>query len=223
MAIASRNEAKLKEVAGQISGEIGKEIRYFTVDAGDEASIKDLVKETVAAFGKVDILVNSQGINLKHGVLDEDGMEKFDETWKVNVRGLLICCREFARHMKENGYGRIINLSSVRAYGAAPGGGQAMSYGTSKAAVTMITKQLAAELAHDGITVNAIGPTVTKTEMLAARMTPEFEARMSAKIPLGRMQLPEDCMGPAVFLASDASGFLTGTTLYVDGGLTNVC
>ena len=79
------------------------------------------------------------------------------------------------------------------------------------------------ELAKDGITVNAIGPTVTKTEMLAKVMTPEFEARMSAKIPMGRMQVPEDCAGPAVFLASDASAFITGTTLYVDGGLTNQC
>jgi len=223
VAIASRNEEKLKAVAAQIGAEVGKEIHYLTVDAGDESSIKELVETSVAKFGKVDILVNSQGVNLKHGALDEDSVAKLDETYRINIRGVMLCCREFARHMKENHYGRIINLSSVRAYGAAPGGGQALSYGTSKSAVNMLTKQLAVELAKDGITVNAIGPTVTKTEMLAKVMTPEFEARMSAKIPMGRMQVPEDCAGPAVFLASDASAFITGTTLYVDGGLTNQC
>jgi gluconate 5-dehydrogenase len=146
----------------------------------------------------------------------------WDATFNINVRGVMLCCVEFIRHMQERHYGKIINLSSIRGHGAAPGGGQALAYGTSKSAVDMITKQLAAEFAKDGITINAIGPTVVKTPMMEKTMTAEFEARMAAKIPMGRIQMPDDCAGPAVFLASDASAFITGTTLYVDGGLSNV-
>lgn len=222
VAIASRSEINLKKAAEEIEESIDKKIVTFTVDAGDHESIKSLVNHAVDTFGRVDILVNSQGINLRHNAF-EMPVKDWDDTFNINVRGVMLCCIEFAREMKKHGYGRIINLSSVRAYGAAPGGGMALAYGCSKAAVNMITKQLAAEFAPFGITVNAIAPTVVKTDMLAQRLTPEFEARMSGKIPLGRIGLPEDIIGPAVFLASDASSYITGSCLYVDGGLTNIC
>lgn len=217
-AIAGRTESSLKKAVEEIREETGKEVRYYIVDASDEESIHTFVAKSEEEMGGVDILVNSQGYNKSYGCFDCP-VEEWDKHFYINVRGVMLASVGYARHMQKRHWGRIINVSSIRGLCAAPGGGGAMAYGTTKSALNMLTKQLAAELASKGITVNAICPTVIKTPMMAERMTEEFEYRMKAKIPVGRVGKPEDCVGLCILYASDAGAFLTGQITGVDGGL----
>lgn len=218
VAIASRTESSLQKGAAEIKDATGKEARYYMVDVAEEDSIRTLAARSEAEMGGVDILVNSQGYNRPSGCFDME-TEEWDKHFDINVRGVMIASVEFARYMKERNWGRIINVSSIRGLCAAPNGGGAMAYGTTKSAVNMLTKQLATELAVYGITVNAICPTVIKTPMMAERMTESFEEKMKAKIPLGRVGEPFDCVGPCILYASQAGAFLTGQTTAIDGGL----
>ncbi|WP_258359129.1 SDR family NAD(P)-dependent oxidoreductase [Moorella sulfitireducens] len=219
--IASRNLENLKRAAEEIKNEIGKDIKYFQVDSGEEKSIQELVAKVVAEMGTVHILVNSQGYNVKYPAL-EFPMEEWDNVFKVNVRGVMICCKEFAKLMAQQKYGKIINISSVR--GARACGGGNTAYGASKGALDMMTRMLAVELAPYNITVNAIGPALTETKMVAdlIRKDPAGKEKYIGNIPLKRIGLPEDVIGAAVYLASPASDFVTGQVLYPDGGLTAV-
>lgn len=221
VAIASRNEESLKKGVEEIQKFTEKDVLYFLVDASDPESIKQLAKEAEEKMGHVDILVNSQGYNKGNNCFDFT-VEEWQKHFDVNVTGVMVASVEFARKMKERSWGRIINVSSIRGLLAAPGGGGAMAYGSSKAAVNMLTKQLACELAQYGITCNAICPTVIKTPMMAERMTAEFEAKMAAKIPKGRVGKPEDCVGQCLLFASDAGEFLTGHVVGIDGGLATL-
>ena len=221
IAIASRNEASLKEGAAKIKEATGADVRYFQVDVSDIESIKKLVAEAEKEMGHIDILVNSQGYNKKYPCWDFP-YDEWQKHLDVNVTGVMAASVEFAKKMKERGWGRIINVSSIRGLLAAPGGGGAMAYGTTKAAVNMLTKQLAVEMAKDGITVNAICPTVIATPMMKDTMTPEFRARMEAKIPMGRIGTPEDCVGQVILFASEAGAYLTGHIDGIDGGLATL-
>lgn len=221
VAIASRSEESLKKGAAAIREATGAEALYFQVDVSDPESIKKLVSDAEEKMGHIDILVNSQGYNRGNNCFDFT-VEEWQKHLDVNLTGVMVASVEFARRMKDRGWGRIINVSSIRGLLAAPGGGGAMAYGTSKAGVNMLTMQLACELAQYGITCNAICPTVIKTPMMAERMTPEFEEKMKAKIPLGRVGKPEDCIGQCLLFASDAGGFLTGHIDGIDGGLATL-
>ena len=221
VAIASRSEESLKRGVASIREATGEEALYFQVDVSDPESIRKLVSSAEEKMGHIDILVNSQGYNKGNNCFDFT-VEEWQKHLDVNLTGVMVASVEFARKMKERGWGRIINVSSIRGLLAAPGGGGAMAYGTSKAGVNMLTKQLACELAQYGITCNAICPTVIKTPMMAERMTPEFEAKMKAKIPLGRVGKPEDCIGQCLLFASDAGEFLTGHIDGIDGGLASL-
>jgi gluconate 5-dehydrogenase len=150
---------------------------------------------------------------------------------EANVTSFMISSKQFGKHFKENGYGKIINLSSVRGKIATKTTGNA-GYCSTKGAVDMLTKQIASEFGPFGVTVNAIGPNITATPM----MTKIFEQRAAdagvdidtylkqqgAGLPMRRMAMPEDIVGTAVFLASGASDFMTGNILYPDGGLVAV-
>ena len=221
VAIASRSEESLKKGAAAIREATGAEALYFQVDVSDPESIKKLVSDAEEKMGHIDILVNSQGYNRGNNCFDFT-VEEWQKHLDVNLTGVMVASVEFARRMKDRGWGRIINVSSIRGLLAAPGGGGAMAYGTSKAGVNMLTMQLACELAQYGITCNAICPTVIKTPMMAESMTPEFEEKMKAKIPLGRVGKPEDCIGQCLLFASDAGGFLTGHIDGIDGGLATL-
>ena len=221
VAIASRNEDSLKKGTARIQEATGKEAAWFQVDASDPESIRRLADKTEEIMGHVDILVNSQGYNKKYTCW-EFPLEEWQKHMDLNVTGVMVASVEFARRMKERKWGRIINVSSIRGLLAAPGGGGAMAYGTTKAAVNMLTKQLAVELAQDGITVNAICPTVVMTPMMKDTMTPEFKAKMEAKIPMGRIATPQDCVGQVILFASDAGGYLTGHIAGIDGGLASL-
>ena len=208
VAIASRKEESLRRAVEEIK----------------TASVKALVAATVKDMGQVDILVNSQGLNKKFPAEDFD-MGVFQQMLSVNVAGVMMCCKHFGKQMMEHGYGKIINVSSVRGKIATRAPGNA-AYCSTKGAVDMMTRQLAAEFGPHGITVNAIAPTVTETPMMTAvieqRGGDAYRKQQADALPMRRMAVPQDCVGPAVFLASHASDFVTGNIIYPDGGLTAV-
>jgi NAD(P)-dependent dehydrogenase (short-subunit alcohol dehydrogenase family) len=221
VAIASRNIQKLEKVAHQIQSESNSEIAAFQVDVTDERSVAQLGERVVSRFGTVDILVNSQGVNLKKPAA-EFPVDDWDLMFDVNVKGTMLTCREFGKVMIDKEKGKIINLSSVRGIRATLWGGNE-AYCATKGAVDMITRTLAAEWAPHNINVNAIAPSLIYTELAARTLQdPERLQRYLANVPLKRVGQPKDVVGVCVFLASDAADFITGQILYVDGGLTAV-
>ena len=230
VAIASRSEEKLAAACKELAEETGKEFRYYVCDATKEEQTAAIAKKANDEMGPVDILVNSQGINKKVPVLDFP-VEDFNNVMNANVTSILITAKHFGAYMKDAGYGKIINVTSVRGKIATKGAGNA-AYCSSKGAEDMLTKVLAAEFGPYGITVNGFGPNIMKTpmmnkvfEMRAAEnnMTVEEYLKVQgAALPMRRMSDPEDCVGTALFLAAPASDFLTGNILYPDGGLTAI-
>ena len=216
--IASRKFETLEKAAADIKAKTGGDVIPLTVDVTDEKSMAKLVGDAVAKFGRVDILVNAMGLNIKRDALDYP-MEDWDRIFSINVRGTMIACKHFGCIMKEQGNGKIINLSSVREVRGYTGGNSA--YCATKGAVGMITKALALELAPYNIHVNAIGPSLVITQgTIHIQKDPTLAQKYSAQIPLGRLGMPGDMKGVAIFLASSASDFITGQTIFVDGGLT---
>lgn len=216
VSIASRNLAKLQEAATDIEQLTGSKVDVFVVDIDDEESVKSLVAESTKKLGHVDILINATGFATKAMALEVE-MELWDSMFRTNVRGVLLCSREFAKHMITLGGGKIVSLSSVRAFIANAGGNT--TYCATKGAINMITKGLATEFGQYKINVNAIAPSLVVTEC-----TREFVIQRSAatiaKTPLGRLGEAKDMAGAAVFLASPAADFVTGQILCIDGGLT---
>ncbi len=145
-------------------------------------------------------------------------MDEWDKLFSVNVSSVMICCKHFGAEMVKQGYGKIINFSSIRGQRGALGGNT--GYCATKGAVDMITRNIAVELAPKGVTVNALGPIITKTPMTAERIEKDAARyeRFLLNVPMGRLGTTEDLIGPCVFLASAASDFITGTILYPDGG-----
>jgi len=221
VAVASRNMQKLEEVAHRIQSEGKSEVAAFQVDVTDEQSVAELANNVVSQFGTVDILVNSQGVNLKKPAA-EFPVADWDLMFGVNVKGTMLACREFGKVMIGKEKGKIINLSSVRGVRATLWGGNE-AYCATKGAVDMITRTLAAEWAPHNINVNAIAPSLIYTELAARTLQdPDRLQRYLANVPLKRVGQPKDVVGVCVFLASEASDFVTGQVLYVDGGLTAV-
>jgi gluconate 5-dehydrogenase len=221
--IASRKESTLQEACAELNNEVEPKVQYLTVDASNEESMIELTQKSIELLGKVDILVNSQGFNEKYPAEDFP-LDKFARMFDVNVNSFMLSCKHFGQHMIKNNYGKIINISSVRGKIATSPAGNA-GYCATKGAVDMLTKSLASEYGKYNITVNAIGPNLTVTPMMQAwldSLTEEKRTELKNKAPMKRMALPEDCAGPAVFLASDASGFVTGNIIYPDGGLTAI-
>ena len=217
VALADINEDGLKSAAEEIKAKVGADVKTYPVNTDLEESIQALVKASVKDLGRVHVLVNAQGFNVK-APATEYPVENWDKLFSVNVRGVMLCCKNFAAHMVEQGGGKIINLSSIRGLRAAAGGN--LGYCSTKGAVDMITRTLAVELAPKGVLVNALGPIITATAMTkeTIKNNPERYAKTLNNIPMGRFGEPEDLIGPAVFLASAASDFVTGTILYPDGG-----
>lgn len=224
VAIASRNEESLKRAVAEIKEASGLDVTYYTVDATDEASMAELARKANEEMGVVEILVNSQGLNKKFPA-EEFPVDVYRQMLDVNVVGMMLACKHFGQYMIKNGYGKIVNVSSVRSKIATKTPGN-VGYCSTKGAVDMMTRQFASEYGPHGITVNAFGPTVTMTPMMA----PVIEQRggqayldsLAAALPMRKYATPEDVVGTAIFLASHASDFMTGNILYPDGGLTCV-
>ena len=230
VAIASRTEEKLKAACEELKAATGKEFKYYVCDAGNEAIVEAVAKQANEDYGHIDILVNSQGVNTKFPALDFP-LDVFDTIMHDDVASILMTCKHFGKYMKENGYGKIVNVTSVRGKIATKGPGNA-AYCAAKGAVDMLTKQLASEFGPFGITVNAFGPNIMKTPMMtkifemraneAGITVEEYLKQQGAGLPMRRMSDPEDCVGTALFLAAPASDFMTGNILYPDGGLTAI-
>ena len=188
-------------------------------DVANPAAVDAMLLSAQAALGPIDILVNNAGL-LFHGALLDYEKDEFEQMWQVNVKGILHVTAAAAPSMMERKYGRIINLSSIAALGTAfPG---TTLYAATKAAVLILTKRFALELGPAGITVNAVLPGFTVTDMVSAGMSAGEVERMkqnaASKSMLARAGEPEDIANVIIFLASEESGFMTGQFLAVDGG-----
>lgn len=183
-------------------------------DVSTAEGVKKLFEEAVSAFGRVDILVNNAGITRDNLIL-RLSEEDFDKVLDTNLKSAFLCCKEAARRMVRQRYGRIINLSSVVAL---RGNAGQTNYAASKAGLIGLTKSLARELASRNVTVNAIAPGFIMTDMTAA-LPEAVQAEMCKGIPAGRAGQPEDVANAVTFLAAEQSSYLTGQVLCVDGGM----
>jgi NAD(P)-dependent dehydrogenase (short-subunit alcohol dehydrogenase family) len=211
---SSRRQEQVDAAAVEIES-IGRRSLRITSDVSDKPSIEHLLGECVAAFGKVDILVNSAGRTKREPTLDLD-----EETWngilETNLTGTLRTCQVFGRHMIANGYGRIINIASLSTFVSLF---EVAAYSASKAAVASLTKSLAIEWAKNGVNVNAIAPGVFRTALNEKLLDESERGReFLTRTPMGRFGKVEELAGAAVFLASDAASYVTGEVLVVDGG-----
>lgn len=218
--IASRKLPELKETAEEIRTRTNGEVKAFKVDVTDPESTAELREEILSEYGKIDVLVNSQGANLKNPAT-EFPVKDWDLLYDVNVKGTMISCRELGKAMIEEEKGKVINMSSVRGVRATKWEGN-IGYSSTKGAVDMFTRQLASEWAPYNINVNAIAPSLVNTGFSSTQKDPEKLKKYTDNIPLDRIGEPEDVIGTCIFLASSASDYITGQILYVDGGLTAI-
>jgi 2-deoxy-D-gluconate 3-dehydrogenase len=214
LVLGSRNKEDLDQTVADIGDKGGEALAVVTdLMAGDQ--IDNLVESTVNTFGGVDILINNAARSFMVPLMDlrEDG---WDKVFNVNCKAAFLLSRAVARLMAEKGGGRIINITTV---GAVRGGAGMGVYHTSKAALTMLTKCMAVEWAPLNINVNAVGPGLTRTTFSQPIWSnPEIEQMVAGRIPKGRIAEPEDIVGTVLFLCSENASYITGETIYVDGG-----
>lgn len=185
------------------------------VDVTEEAQVQAATAEIHQRYGRIDGLVNSAGINLLHPMENQD-MADFDRVLRVNVIGTMHCCKHAGRIMREKGAGSIVNVGSVRGF---QGKERYSAYAASKGAIHNLTHSLGVELAPTGVRVNAIAPCFIRTDFTEDMLSkPEFLDWTLSRLPIGRLGLQSDCVGPVLFFLSPASAFVTGTVLPVDGG-----
>jgi 3-oxoacyl-[acyl-carrier protein] reductase len=211
-----------RAVAAEITNAGGKALAVPT-DVGDSASVRAMVEKVVGEFGRIDILINNAALlsSLRMSPLEGITDEEWDQVMRVNVNGAFYCARAVAPIMRQARWGRIINLSSDTALNPPPV--TFAHYVTSKAALVGFTRALARELGADGITVNAIMPGATETEIERGEAARENRTRnVIPRQAIPRQEVPDDLVGAAFFLASDGASFITGQTLPVNGGLAFV-
>ena len=212
VAVADVDPDRVAKTVAEIEKDGGRALGV-TLDVSDESSVEEAF-DKAEAWNGVTILVNSAGI-LRVDAFDSFSAEEFDRVLNVNVTGSFRCAQRAARAMKERGYGRIVNLSSVSGYRAGVG---RSAYGPSKAAVAQLTRQMALELGRYGITANAVAPGTTMTNMTAAAYTEENKKDFLKMIPSGFIAEPADIAPSIAFLVSQQARYVNGHTLVVDGG-----
>lgn len=205
-------------VVSEIEAEGGKSLAV-KCDVTSKPQVDDLISRAVQAFGKVDILVNNAGIAKLKPFLDLT-QEDWDETLDTNLRGQFLCAQAAVRDMITRNWGRIINIASIGSGQVGIGFSNMAHYVASKGGVTAFTEALAAELSPHGINVNAIGPGVIATAMIRhLEEAGTLEGLIKSRVPKGRVGTPEDIGHLAVFLASEESDYITGATIFIDGGM----
>jgi NAD(P)-dependent dehydrogenase (short-subunit alcohol dehydrogenase family) len=211
---SSRRLSEVEKTAEEIEVK-GRRTLRITSDVLDRASLQTLLDETVKEFGRVDILVNCAGRTKRQPTV-EFSEEDWNDIIETNLTGTLRACQIFGRHFLENKYGKIINIASLSTFVALY---EVAAYSASKAAVASLTKSLAVEWARHGINVNAIAPGVFKTDLNRQLLESTDRGKeFQLRTPAGRFGNVEELAGAAIFLASDAAGFVNGEVLVVDGG-----
>jgi NAD(P)-dependent dehydrogenase (short-subunit alcohol dehydrogenase family) len=208
------------ETLSQVAKHNDGKLHFIHCDVSEPLDVHNLIAASIDEFSKIDVLVNNAGIVASSNFLDLDEAT-FDKVLAVNLKGSFLCGQAVARHMVENikagdEPGAIINMSSVNAVFAI---GDQVPYSISKGGVNQLTKVMAQSLAPHGIRVNAIGPGSIMTEMLSAVAdNPEAKQKILSRTPMGRIGDPEEIASIAVFLASQEASYITGQTIYADGG-----
>ena len=213
--LAARTEAQLKDAADSIAEEYGRRVETLVVDLSRTDSIAEVIETTISRFGRLDVLVNNAGSNLRKPFL-EITKEDFDSVMRIQLESAYFMAQAAAREMVKAGAGKIINLSSLTSKIAVP---NISIYAAAKGGIFSLTKSLAVELAPHNINVNAIAPGYVRTFMTE----PAFKDKerydwMLSRIPMKRFGSPEDIGNTALFLAAPASDYITGEVIFVDGG-----
>ena len=211
--LVSRDATLLNAVAA----EIGRNAAIFQADVTNEEQVRSIERDVAAHFGKVNILINNAGVNVRKSVTDFT-LEEWHRVMNTSVTAAFLMCRSFVPMMTGVGYGRILNMTSIMSHVSLPG---RTAYSAAKSALLGMTRALALELAPEGITANGISPGPFGTEMNKPLMeNPEANAQFLASIPLNRWGKVEEIGKLAVYLCSDDAGFITGTDILIDGGWT---
>jgi|UniRef100_A0A7C1FS01 2-deoxy-D-gluconate 3-dehydrogenase len=217
LVVAGRSLERLADICRAVEAR-GRHVFPLAVDVRDLAQVRRMADAAFERFGRIDILVNSAGLNIPQPAL-EVTEEAWDTIMDTNAKGLFFCCQAVGRYMVAQRYGRIVNIGSTMGL---VGMADRAAYCASKGAVSQLTKVLAIEWAPYNVTVNAVAPTFVETPLTRPyfERIPGFREEVLRRIPLGRLGSPEEVAAAVVFLASDAASMITGVTLPVDGGWT---
>jgi NAD(P)-dependent dehydrogenase (short-subunit alcohol dehydrogenase family) len=216
--LAARRLDKLDEVGNDLS-RLGVKVKSIQCDVSNQDQVQSLIDETLKAFGRLDIMVNNAGVAAMSPAT-EIAVEEWNRVVSINLTGTFLCARTAARQMMKRGGGKIVNIASI--YGAVGDVFPASPYYATKGAVINLTRDLAVEWAPFKINVNAIAPGFFPSEMTEAIFQdPHYLEYINKQTPLGRTGNPDDLKGAIVFLTSQASDYVTGQTIFVDGGWTS--
>jgi len=214
--IADILEEEAKGTVKEIE-KLGRKSLFVKTDVSSQKDVDNLVKKTLEKFGKIDILVNNAGI-YRATPMESAGEEEWERIMDVNLKGQFLCAKAVGEVMIKQKSGKIVNIASIAGEFAF---GQSVAYNSSKAGIILLTKTLAIDWAKHNIQVNAIAPGVFETPMTSGLLKDEgFKGTIKSRVPLGRSGEPNELVGTAVFLASDASSYVTGSVITVDGGWT---
>jgi len=213
--LVSRNLSALERVAREIEG-LGRKALAISADIGNPEDIEKVVETTLKVFPRIDVLLNNAGISPVLKKAEEMALKEWEEIVRVNLTGSFLFCQTVGNVMIKQGGGKIINMVSV---GAVVGFPRQIGYCATKGGILQMTRVLAIEWAKHNIQVNAIGPAYIETELTQGmRESKVISESLLRRTPMGRFGKPEEVVGAAIYLASDASSYVTGQTLFVDGG-----
>lgn len=214
VAITGRSLGRLEQAAC----EMGAEILSCPANMADEDQVSAMCAQVMARWGRIDVLVNNAGINPFYKRAEHTERSEWQQIIDVNLTGVFYACKHAGRVMLAQGAGAIVNVTSVAAKIALD---RTTAYCAAKAGVERMTSELGLEWAKRGVRVNAVGPGYFATDLTEGlRENASLAAKITARTPLGRFGVPDELVGACLFLASDAAGYITGTTLMVDGGWT---